>query len=668
MASSNLIFQITNTGVTAANNANQSGPKVNITAFKVGSAYNYTPAPGDTALHGTTLYTGGIAGYAVDTNDSVVFTIQMDQSVGSFSFGEIGLYDSNGNLFALGALVNPQEKVQASGSNAGNVVSFQIKLTLQNIAPAIQFTQTVSTNAQLLEVSGPDGLPVPGTNVPGNPNVFSIQGGDDAGQPILAVRETSAGLWAFSTHTTQIFSGSVTASSTASGINCSAVVASAFDFYANRYIIQFTSGVNKGTARYVGGFSNGQITTTTAFQNAPATNDTFVVYVSNYFRLSEYNFAVDSGSAGAYVLTTYPSINAPAAGMVFTFVAANTNAGACTVNIAGTNYNLYGAAGALQGGEIIAGSRVEIVFHNGACYLMSTSSGPVPVGSATKSNHAVQLGQLQNTSLNLSAAQLNSPILNLATGGGVASAYSDAANDFIIRTGASNAYQYSTFAANGLLTIPSLSVTGAATFNSTATGQTPTTGDLSTKLATTAYVYTAMPAGALLAFAGPNIPAGFLLANGAAVSRSSYANLFAAIGTTYGAGDGSTTFNLPDARGVFLRGLDNGRGLDSGRSLGSYQGDTFASHAHGVNDPGHAHGVYDPGHAHGIYGGSSGSYQGGGAYGASFGNNGNSGAGTTAGNGTGIGIYGNGTGISIQANGSGETAPKNLAVNVLIKY
>jgi phage-related tail fiber protein len=66
-------------------------------------------------------------------------------------------------------------------------------------------------------------------------------------------------------------------------------------------------------------------------------------------------------------------------------------------------------------------------------------------------------------------------------------------------------------------------------------------------------------------------PAGFLKANGAAVSRSTYADLFAAIGTTYGAGDGSTTFNLPDLRGEFLRGWDDGRAVDTGRAFGTAQ-------------------------------------------------------------------------------------------------
>lgn len=81
-------------------------------------------------------------------------------------------------------------------------------------------------------------------------------------------------------------------------------------------------------------------------------------------------------------------------------------------------------------------------------------------------------------------------------------------------------------------------------------------------------------------FAMQNAPTGWLKANGAEVSRSSYANLFAAIGTRFGTGNGSTTFNLPDLRGEFIRGWDDGRGVDSGRSFGSFQADEFRSHNH----------------------------------------------------------------------------------------
>lgn len=120
---------------------------------------------------------------------------------------------------------------------------------------------------------------------------------------------------------------------------------------------------------------------------------------------------------------------------------------------------------------------------------------------------------------------------------------------------------------------------------------------------------TYLPAGAIQLFAMSAVPSGWLECNGAAVSRTTYANLFAAIGTTYGAGNGTTTFNLPDLRGMFVRGWDNGRSLDPGRALGSQQAaannpHTHAptvsnpAHTHGITDPGHGHTINDPGHKH----------------------------------------------------------------------
>lgn len=76
------------------------------------------------------------------------------------------------------------------------------------------------------------------------------------------------------------------------------------------------------------------------------------------------------------------------------------------------------------------------------------------------------------------------------------------------------------------------------------------------------------------------VPVGYLKANGALISRVTYSDLFSVIGTTFGAGDGSTTFNLPDLRGEFIRAWDDGRGVDTGRALGSWQADEFKSHNH----------------------------------------------------------------------------------------
>tara|TARA_E500000081_G_scaffold116501_1_gene119825 strand:+ start:35 stop:526 length:492 start_codon:yes stop_codon:yes gene_type:complete len=93
------------------------------------------------------------------------------------------------------------------------------------------------------------------------------------------------------------------------------------------------------------------------------------------------------------------------------------------------------------------------------------------------------------------------------------------------------------------------------------------------------------PAGSVIYHAANAAPTGFLKANGAAVSRSTYAALFTAIGTTFGAGDGSSTFNVPDLRGEFMRGWDDSRGIDSGRSFGSAQADELKAHTHTQTRP-----------------------------------------------------------------------------------
>ena len=120
-----------------------------------------------------------------------------------------------------------------------------------------------------------------------------------------------------------------------------------------------------------------------------------------------------------------------------------------------------------------------------------------------------------------------------------------------------------------------------------------------------------VPSGSVFCMAVATVPSGYLECNGAAVSRSTYAVLFAVIGTAYGTGNGSTTFNLPDLRGEFVRGFDNGRGVDNGRSIASSQSSQFGQHNHSVSassstsvtDPGHFHNLlYD----NGSFGGSSG--------------------------------------------------------------
>lgn len=90
------------------------------------------------------------------------------------------------------------------------------------------------------------------------------------------------------------------------------------------------------------------------------------------------------------------------------------------------------------------------------------------------------------------------------------------------------------------------------------------------------------PTGTVITFASVTAPSGYLVCDGSEISREEYANLFTVIGETFGVGDGSTTFKLPDLRGEFIRGFDGGRGIDSNRAFGSFQVDSFKEHGHNM--------------------------------------------------------------------------------------
>ena len=118
----------------------------------------------------------------------------------------------------------------------------------------------------------------------------------------------------------------------------------------------------------------------------------------------------------------------------------------------------------------------------------------------------------------------------------------------------------------------------------TPTAPTAPVGTNTTQVATTAFVNAetqiAAPVGSVYTFSGAAIPPGWLKCNGALLSRTIYSGLFAVIGTTYGAGNGSTTFALPDLRGEFVRGADDARGVDAGRTLGAWQNHSMQRHNH----------------------------------------------------------------------------------------
>jgi microcystin-dependent protein len=109
---------------------------------------------------------------------------------------------------------------------------------------------------------------------------------------------------------------------------------------------------------------------------------------------------------------------------------------------------------------------------------------------------------------------------------------------------------------------------------------------------------TLVPTGAVMPFAMNSAPSGWLAADGTAVSRLTYSALFESIGTIYGAGNGSTTFNLPDLRGYFVRGVNtNSDGTASG-AFGTKQADSYKSHNHGGITGTGTTGLESQGHTH----------------------------------------------------------------------
>lgn len=191
----------------------------------------------------------------------------------------------------------------------------------------------------------------------------------------------------------------------------------------------------------------------------------------------------------------------------------------------------------------------------------------------------------------------------------------------------------------------------------TTTNMAATKGYVDTQIAAIPAATDLTPSGTVIWTARSSAPTGYLKANGAAISRSTYSALFSAIGTIYGAGDGSTTFNLPDLRGEFVRGWDDGRGLDSGRAFASIQGQDYQSHNHTGSTAGAG------AHSHGYSSSGSGM----------AGRTGNGISTAFAGNGIGdVSFSINGVGdhahsFTTNASGGSETRPRNIALLACIK-
>lgn len=243
-------------------------------------------------------------------------------------------------------------------------------------------------------------------------------------------------------------------------------------------------------------------------------------------------YGTDTGTANA-VQSTIAGVPATLVNGANFFIkkAASANTGAMTVTINGTlgPYALINADGsAIVSGEIGAGYLMHMVFDGTSMRFMNGAT-TTAVGSLT-ANAGEGIGVSGSAVVSLNFPSLSSPSGDVKT--------------------------------NDLLAIYSQ-------------------GDAHHRgIALSALAFLLPPTGSIQAYGGTSAPNGWLMCAGQAVSRTTYAALFAVVGSTFGTGDGTTTFNVPDLRGEFLRGLDGGRGVDPSRTLGSAQADAFEAHNH----------------------------------------------------------------------------------------
>jgi len=298
----------------------------------------------------------------------------------------------------------------------------------------------------------------------------------------------------------------------------------------------------------------------------------------------------------------------------------------------------------------VLSGNVTVSSNSSGAALKVTQTGTGAIFVAQNSADPNLIPFIVNASNNV-GIQTSAPgaALDVANNGAIWLSNSGVARSIISADG-SNSYYSAEGARSIVLKANGTTLFTINTTNATATIPIVLPADPTTALqaSTKQYVDTVMPSGMIMPFAGTSAPTSWLACNGAAISRSTYATLYNAIGTTWGVGDGSTTFNVPDLRGTFLRGTGtNGTyGTAVGQAVGTYAADTYLNHSHGISDPGHSHTV------------------------GAFASPGLSPGGTTYNTGSGTTNSGTSTtGISVNTSTTGgtETKPKNYGVLYIIK-
>jgi hypothetical protein len=301
--------QLTNAGA-ALLDAN-TGP-ITVTSFQLGTAFGYIPSPSDTAIHGTLVYTG-VPSAPVAVNANVVkYGSYLDYDLGSFVFGEIGLFVGT-TLFALATGDTQLYKIAMSSLNDGNSIRIDIYLSMvsQNYEMWLDLAES-SNQFRMAVIGSVDQLPPPQD---ATPNAYIVDGSAGNQSAFLAYTNR-AGLWNFDAYA---FANQVMA--TITGFDFQSVTIALSDYvtgmspeYLGQVILEFSTGALYGICRYVSTavISGGSVTL--GFDNplmlTPILGDKFIVFGRQQLSTTIVNLPIATTTAlGGVIIGTSLTVN-----------------------------------------------------------------------------------------------------------------------------------------------------------------------------------------------------------------------------------------------------------------------------------------------------------------------------------------------------------------------
>jgi hypothetical protein len=244
-------FQITSAGFAAAFAASNQGPLIRINQFIVGSGSGYEPMAFDSALRGTLLYTGTPVGYRVIDPNTCEFSLRIDETQGTWQFGEIGLKLVDGTLFALGTLQRPQWKVAYPDADF-NRYNVKIRLVLNGAIPKIEFVVENIVAGIIQELPSIDDLPVVAES---ETNAYLCHSRDPLDNETLATLGSNR--WTLTNYLSRRDVGTVVAMNTNRLGMTVAIPRSLATASPGQYAVQFLSGASIGAVRRVTAVAGG---------------------------------------------------------------------------------------------------------------------------------------------------------------------------------------------------------------------------------------------------------------------------------------------------------------------------------------------------------------------------------------------------------------------------